>query len=132
MLGIEGPLERIDLARRIVGQFPNLSHVAMTVRDGSSATLQHFGGVLYDAATQVLYEAPTYPISHVVDRLGAGDAFTAGLVYSFLQNWDSETSISFATAAGCLAHSIEGDYNYSTHAEIEALMKGDGGGRVSR
>jgi 2-dehydro-3-deoxygluconokinase len=54
------------------------------------------------------------------------------LVFSFLQNTTAQAAISFATAAGCLAHSIEGDYNYSTRAEIEALMQGDAAGRVSR
>jgi 2-dehydro-3-deoxygluconokinase len=94
--------------------------------------MQCFGGTLYEVATQTLHTAPPYPITHVVDRLGAGDAFTAGLVFSFLQNSTAPTTVAFATAAGCLAHSIEGDYNYSTREEIKALMQGDGGGRVSR
>ncbi len=132
MLGIETTSDHCALAAEIVQQFPNLTHVAMTVRDGSSATMQCFGGTLYEAATQTLHTAPPYPITHVVDRLGAGDAFTAGLVYSFLQNSTPSTTIAFATATGCLAHSIEGDYNYSTREEIEALMLGEGGGRVSR
>lgn len=132
MLGVESSGNHRALAAQIVQQFPNLTHVAMTVRDGSSAMMQCFGGTLYEAATQTLHTAPPYPITHVVDRLGAGDAFTAGLVFSFLQNSTVPTAIAFATAAGCLAHSIEGDYNYSTREEIEALMQGDGGGRVSR
>ena len=132
MLSVESTGDHRALAVQIVEQFPNLMHVAMTVRDGSSATMQCFGGTLYEAATQTLHTAAPYPITHVVDRLGAGDAFTAGLVYSFLQNSTAPSAISFATAAGCLAHSIEGDYNYSTREEIEALMQGDGGGRVSR
>lgn len=132
MLGVESTGDHRALAAQIVQQFPNLSHVAMTVRDGSSATMQCFGGTLYEAATQTLHTAPPYPITHVVDRLGAGDAFTAGLVFSFLQNSTAPTAVAFATAAGCLAHSIEGDYNYSTREEIESLMQGDGGGRVSR
>ena len=132
MLSVESTGDHRALAVQIVEQFPNLMHVAMTVRDGSSATMQCFGGTLYEAATETLHTAPPYPITHVVDRLGAGDAFTAGLVFSFLQNSTAPSAISFATAAGCLAHSIEGDYNYSTREEIEALMQGDGGGRVSR
>jgi 2-dehydro-3-deoxygluconokinase len=132
MLGVENSGDHRALAAQIVQQFPNLTHAAMTVRDGSSATMQCFGGTLYEAATQTLHTSPPYPITHVVDRLGAGDAFTAGLVFSFLQKSDPQTAIAFATAAGCLAHSIEGDYNYSTREEIEALMQGDAGGRVSR
>jgi 2-dehydro-3-deoxygluconokinase len=84
------------------------------------------------AATDTLHAAPRYTITQIVDRLGAGDAFTAGLVFSFLQNSSPSDTIAFATAAGCLAHSIEGDYNYSTRAEIEAVIQGDSGGRVSR
>jgi 2-dehydro-3-deoxygluconokinase len=132
MLGIEYSGDLRVLARQIVTEFPNLSHAAFTLRDGSTSAAQCFGGALYEAATDKLHTAPRHTITQVIDRLGAGDAFTAGLVFSFLQNSDPQTAIAFATAAGCLAHSIEGDYNYSTRSEIEALMQGDGGGRVSR
>ncbi len=75
-----------------------------------------------------------YVIDDIVDRLGAGDAFTAGLLYQFtIQNpLVLQRAIDFATAAGCLAHSIEGDYNYVSRSEIEAIAAGDRGGRVSR
>jgi 2-dehydro-3-deoxygluconokinase len=132
MLGIEGIGDHHALAAQIAQQFSNITHVAMTMREGSSATLQCFGGTLYEAATQTLHTAPPYAIAHVVDRLGAGDAFTAGLVYSFLQKSNPPAMIAFATAAGCLAHSIEGDYHYSTREEIESLMQGDAMGRVKR
>ena len=132
MLGIEFSGDLKALAKQIVAEFPNLTHAAFTLRDGSTSTAQCFSGALYEAATDTLHTAPVYTITQVIDRLGAGDAFTAGLVFSFLQHSNAPTAISFATAAGCLAHSIEGDYNYSTRAEIEALMHGDGGGRVSR
>ena len=120
------------LAKQIVAEFPNLTHAAFTLRDGSTSSAQCFSGALYEAATDTLHTAPAYTITQVIDRLGAGDAFTAGLVFSFLQNSTAPAAITFATAAGCLAHSIEGDYNYSTREEIEAVMQGDGGGRVSR
>lgn len=132
MLGIEHTGDLHALARQITAQFPNLTHAAFTLRDGSTSAVQCFSGALYEAATGTLHTAPAYSITQIIDRLGAGDAFTAGLVFSFLQNSTAPTAISFATAAGCLAHSIEGDYNYSTRAEIEAVMHGDGGGRVSR
>ncbi|MFC5456083.1 PfkB family carbohydrate kinase [Prosthecobacter fluviatilis] len=132
MLGIESSGDLQALARQIAKEFPNLSHAAFTLRDGSTSAAQCFGGALYEAATDALHTAPRHTITQVIDRLGAGDAFTAGLVFSFLQNSDPQTTVAFATAAGCLAHSIEGDYNYSTRSEIEALMQGDGGGRVSR
>ncbi len=132
MLGIEHSDDLHALAKQIVAQFPNLTHAAFTLRDGSTSAAQCFSGAIYEAATDTLHTAPRYTITQIIDRLGAGDAFTAGLIFSFLQNSDPQTAISFATAAGCLAHSIEGDYNYSTRSEIETLMQGDGGGRVSR
>ena len=132
MLGIEHDGDLLPLARRIVAEFPQLSHAAFTLRDGSSAAVQCFSGALYVAATDTLHTAPVYTITQIIDRLGAGDAFTAGLLFSILQNSPAETAISFATAAGCLAHSIEGDYHLSAREEIESLMLGDGGGRVSR
>lgn len=132
ILGIEFSGDLKALAQQIVVEFPNLTHAAFTLRDGSTSAAQCFSGALFEAATGTLHTAPVYTITQVIDRLGAGDAFTAGLVFSFLQQTDAPSSIAFATAAGCLAHSIEGDYNYSTRAEIEAVMQGDGGGRVSR
>ena len=132
MLGIEHDGDLKTLAKQIVAEFPNLTHAAFTLRDGSTSAAQNFSGALYEAVTGTLHTAPAYSITQIIDRLGAGDAFTGGLVFSFLQNSTAPTAISFATAAGCLAHSIEGDFNYSTRDEIEALMQGDAGGRVKR
>lgn len=132
MLGIEFKGDLKALAEQIVAEFPGLKHAAFTLRDGSTSAAQCFSGALYEAATRTLHTAPVYTITQVIDRLGAGDAFTAGLLFSFVQNSNTPTAVAFATAAGCLAHSIEGDYNYSSRAEIEAAMHGDGGGRVSR
>jgi 2-dehydro-3-deoxygluconokinase len=132
MLGIEFTGDLKALAKQILAEFPHLTHAAFTLRDGSTSAAQCFSGALYEVATDTLHTAPAYTITQIIDRLGAGDAFTAGLLFSFLQNSTAPAAIAFATAAGCLAHSIEGDYNYSTRTEIEAVMHGDGGGRVSR
>lgn len=132
MLGIEFGGDLTVLAQQIMAEFPNLAHAAFTLRDGSTSAAQCFSGALYEAATGILHTAPVYTITQVIDRLGAGDAFTAGLLFAFLQKAAAPSAVAFATAAGCLAHSTEGDYHYSTRAEIEALMAGDGGGRVSR
>jgi 2-dehydro-3-deoxygluconokinase len=132
MLGIEFKGDVKALAEQIIAEFPQLTHAAFTLRDGSTSAAQCFSGALYEAATGTLHTAPVYTITQVIDRLGAGDAFTAGLVFSFLQHSTAPSSIAFATAAGCPAHSIAGDYNYSTQAEIEAVVHRDGGGRVSR
>lgn len=132
MLGIEFGGDLKTLAKQIVAEFPNLTHAVFTLRDGSTSAAQCFSGALYEAANDTLHAAPTYTITQIIDRLGAGDAFTAGLVFSFLEDSMPSSAIAFATAAGCLAHSIEGDYNYSARAEIEAVMHGGGSGRVSR
>jgi len=74
-----------------------------------------------------------YNVSHIIDRIGAGDAFMAGIIYGLI-TWkeDHQKALEFAVAATCLKHSISGDINLSTVKEIEALMNGFGGGRVSR
>lgn len=130
-----------DIALQIVKLFPRIDRVAMTLREGLTATRNNFGGMLYEVATGHTHRAPLkadtyapYSIDSIVDRLGAGDAFTAGLIFALTtpELCAAPTAISFATAAGCLAHSIEGDYHYSTRAEIESLMAGDESGRVKR
>ena len=78
-----------------------------------------------------LYESPRYDITHIVDRVGGGDSFMGGLIYGLL-NFDDQKALNFAVAASCLKHTIYGDYNLVTVAEVENLMKGDGSGRVSR
>lgn len=143
MLGID--CTRSDdpegLAREIVLRYPRIRHVAMTLRQAVSAECHHWAGFLFDAATGSCHHAPLqdgalrpYAITHIVDRLGGGDAFTAGLLFCFTtaELADPKTAVAFATAASCLAHSIPGDYNYTTRVEVEALMAGSGGGRVRR
>jgi 2-dehydro-3-deoxygluconokinase len=79
------------------------------------------------------YTAPTYDIIPIVDRVGGGDAFMGGLIYGLRQYApDAEKALRFAVAASCLKHSIPGDFNAVTVAEVEQLMAGDTSGRVSR
>jgi 2-dehydro-3-deoxygluconokinase len=73
-----------------------------------------------------------YEITDIVDRVGAGDSFAGGLIYGLLTYKDDQQALEFATAASCLKHSINGDYNRVTVAEVEDLMKGSGSGRVQR
>ncbi len=131
----------LDVARQLVSQFPQLTHVAMTLREGISASHNNWGGMLYDAALDQAFYAPLaagryepYAITDIVDRLGGGDAFTAGLLFALAtpELAAPPAAIAFAVAASCLAHSIEGDFNYCTRAEIEALMNGAASGRVNR
>lgn len=131
----------LDVARQVVAEFPRMKQVAMTLRESISASHNDWGGMLYDAALDQAFYAPLkdggfapYPITNIVDRLGGGDAFSAGLLFAL---GDSELSsprqaVAFAVAASCLSHSIQGDVNYSSRAEIEALMGGATAGRVVR
>lgn len=130
-----------DVARAIVKRFPNVERVGITLRESISATHNNWGAMLYIADGDTAYFAPMvgdeyrpYQITGIVDRVGAGDSFGAGLIYCFLSDDLSNPSdaLGFATAASCLTHSISGDFNYSTRAEVEALMRGSGSGRVVR
>lgn len=129
------------VAREIVKQFPQVTQVAITLRESISASHNHWGAMLFDAAHDRAYYAPwrddryqPYSITDIVDRVGAGDSFAAGLIFARLTPALSEpqTAVSFAVAASCLAHSIRGDFNFSSRAEVEALMQGNGSGRVVR
>ncbi len=135
----EQPL--LDIARQISKRYPQMTHIAMTLRECFSANHHSFGGVLYVREQDEIFHAPMrngqyqpYQITDIVDRLGGGDAFTAGLLFAMgdPELNDPQNTINFATAAACLSHSFEGDYNLATRAEIETLMHGDLSGRVNR
>lgn len=130
-----------DVARQVVSQFPNVKRVAITLRESISASHNNWGGMLYDAASQTAHFAPLegtdyrpYQIRDIVDRVGAGDSFAAGLIFASTTPGldDTESVIRFAVASSCLAHSIVGDFNFSTRAEVERLMGGSTSGRVIR
>ncbi len=131
----------IEVARTVVSQFGNISKVAITLRESISASTNNWGAVLYDARKKTLFRAPCedgqyspYHISNIVDRVGAGDSFAAGLIFALttpdLESPDS--AIAFAAASSCLAHSIKGDFNYSSRDEVENLMRGSRSGRIAR
>jgi 2-dehydro-3-deoxygluconokinase len=131
----------VEVAETIIAQFPNVSRVAFTLRESISASYNRWGAVLYDSATSSASFAPLgedgyrpYEIHNIVDRVGGGDSFTAALIYALTTEGLNEESqaVAFAAAASCLAHSIPGDFNYSTRAEVERLMGGSGSGRVIR
>ena len=130
-----------QVAREIVNQFTNISTVAITLRESISASHNNWGAMLYDAKSDQAFFAPVrngqyepYQIRNIVDRVGGGDAFGAGLIFA-LQSPElstPENAVAFATAASCLAQSISGDFNYNSREEVEALMKGSVSGRVVR
>lgn len=130
-----------DVARRLVAQFANVSKVGITLRESISASHNNWGAMLYCADEDRACFAPLqggayrpYEIRNIVDRVGGGDSFAAGLIFALTtpELSDAQTTIQFATAASCLAHSVVGDFNYCTRAEVESLMGGSGSGRVVR
>jgi 2-dehydro-3-deoxygluconokinase len=119
-----------SVAERLGEQFPNLLRVAITVRGSVSASRNTWSGVLLDATG--FYVAPAYDITHIVDRVGSGDAFAAGLVFGLMKYDDPQKALNFATAAGCLKHTIVGDQSLASVAEVEAVASGVVSGRVAR
>ena len=128
-----------EVAKRVGSEFPNIKLIATTLRQSISASHNNWGAMLYDSQSKNAMFAPTvdgqyqpYEIRNIVDRVGGGDSFAAGLIYGLLTERDPSDSLNFAVAASCLAHSLKGDFNFSTVAEVEALVTGSGSGRVVR
>jgi 2-dehydro-3-deoxygluconokinase len=118
------------LAQRVLETFPNLERQVITLRESHSADRNGWSAVL--ATRSSFLHSKVYDITDIVDRVGAGDSFAAGLIYGMLNYRDDGKSLEFATAASCLKHSILGDFNRVSVSEVEALMKGEGSGRVQR
>lgn len=130
-----------DVAKQIAGQFPNLKKIAITLRESFSADHNNWGAMLYDVASGTEVFAPTvdgryrpFEIRDIIDRVGGGDAFGAGLIRILAgeKNPTDENALSFAVAASCLAHSVTGDFNVTSFDEVMALVGGSGSGRVVR
>ena len=120
-----------SVSQQIMARFPRCKKVITTLRGSVSASHNSWSGVLWNGHT--LFEAPTYQITHIVDRVGGGDSFMGGLIYGML-TWPDEDqkALDFAVAASCLKHTVYGDFNRVTPEEILKLMGGDTSGRVSR
>jgi 2-dehydro-3-deoxygluconokinase len=131
-----------QVARKIVERFPRVGRVAITLRESISADHNNWGAMLFDAASGRSHFAPLdaggdyspYEIRDIVDRVGAGDSFAAGLLHALASAdfADPARAIPFAVAASCLKHTIHGDFNYVTHDEAAALAAGIATGRVQR
>ena len=117
-----------DVAKQLVDRF-NFSKVAITLRGSLSANDNNWAAMLFDGKDY--YFSKNYLI-HIVDRVGGGDSFGAGLIYSCLNDYDPQEAIEFAVAASCLKHSIEGDFNMVSVDEVKKLAGGDASGRVQR
>ena len=121
----------LSVCTQMMEKFPRAKKVITTLRGSISASHNSWAGVLYDGKT--MFESPQYQITDIVDRVGGGDSFMGGLIYGLLKYpEDDQNALNFAVAASCLKHTIKGDANLVTVAEVEKLMGGDASGRVAR
>ncbi|MBP7506806.1 MAG: sugar kinase [Prolixibacteraceae bacterium] len=120
-----------SVSRQIMTDFPRCKKVITTLRGSVNANNNSWTGVLWNGRS--LFDAPTYQITHIVDRVGGGDSFMGGLIYGLI-TWpeDDKKALGFAVAASALKHTIYGDYNRVSVDEVEKLMEGDATGRVAR
>ena len=109
----------------------NFEKVAITLRESHSAFDNGWSAMLYDVASNEYCFSKKYDL-HIIDRVGGGDSFGGGLIYSLLTGKSTQEAVEFAVAASALKHSIEGDYNMMTVSEVEKLAGGDGSGRIQR
>src|SRR5580658_250681 len=118
------------LAAQVTAAFPNLKLVAITLRESYSASHNGWSACLWDGKEFRL--SRRYDITHIVDRVGGGDAFAGGLLYGLNFLSSHQEALEFAVAASCLKHSVPGDFSRLTLDEVMALVKGGGSGRVQR
>ncbi len=128
-----------DSARRIAEAYPHLRRIVFTLRESLSASHNNTGAMLYEPQTGRTTIAPwvggeyrPYEVNPIIDRIGAGDAFAGAYLYALQTPELEEEALGFGVAAACLAHSIPGDVNFVTRAEVEALLRGDRSGRIVR
>ena len=119
-----------SVARQLAQRF-GFQKVAITLRESRSASDNGWSAMLYDAENEKACFSGRYDL-HIVDRVGGGDSFGGGLIYALLTGKDAQSAVEFAVAASALKHSVEGDYNMVTAAEVEKLAGGDGSGRIQR
>ena len=121
----------LHVCEKLSERFPSLKTISITLRGSLSASHNTWSGVLWKEGA--FFSAPTYDIIPIIDRVGGGDSFMGGLIYG-LRKYpsDPQKALNFAAAAACLKHSIIGDFNAVSVAEVETLMGGDASGRVSR
>ena len=128
-----------DVAAQIVEQFPNIGTVAITLRESISATHNNWGAMLYTVKGETVQFSPmqngeyqAYEIRNIVDRVGGGDSFAASLIYALQDDELCANALDYAVAASCLAHSLDGDFNFNRRSEVLSLMSGNQSGRVQR
>jgi len=118
------------LSQKMIAEFPNLSIMVITLRESRSADHNGWSACLRDS--DGFHSSQHYEITDIVDRIGGGDSFASALIYALESYDDRQEALEFAVAASCLKHSIAGDFNRVSAAEVRNLMGGDGSGRVQR
>jgi len=118
------------MAQQVISRFSNISSIAITLRESMNASRNNWSACLYTGDN--FYLSQKYAITHIVDRVGSGDSFSAGLIYGLTQYNNPKDALEFATAASCFKHSIKGDVNRVSVSDVEQLMQGNQSGRVQR
>jgi len=118
------------LVEKVLSAYPNLRCQTITLRESFSADQNGWSACLYNGKD--LYMSTHYEVKDIVDRVGTGDAFAAGLIHGMITGFEDQEALEFAVAASCLKHSIPGDINFSTVEEVEQLVNGDRSGRIQR
>jgi 2-dehydro-3-deoxygluconokinase len=118
-----------QVAQKLIETFPNLKHVAITLRESISAFDNIWSAILWDGNDYIT--SRKYNL-HIVDRVGGGDSFCAGLIYGMLSAKHPREVLEFAVGASCLKHTIPGDFNLTSAAEVHTLIKQGGTGRIQR
>ena len=119
----------VDLGRKVLEKFPSLKYVAFTLRESFSASRNGWSGLL--VSRNSVSKSKRYELD-LIDRVGGGDSFSAGLIYALATGKSDEEAINFGIAASALKQSIEGDFNRVSVAEVNKLALGDGSGRIQR
>jgi 2-dehydro-3-deoxygluconokinase len=114
----------------VMKAFPQVKKITTTERESVSASHNRIHGILWNGKN--LVKSNVHNLTHIVDRVGAGDAFMAGLIYGWLKSWDDNQTLEFALAASALKHSVEGDVNQVTAEEVMTLVNGENTGRLLR
>lgn len=126
--GILNEQSYISVAQQLQKKF-GFKQVAITLRESISASDNNWSAILLEG--NKIHTSHKYPI-HIVDRIGGGDSFGAGLIYAMMTGFAPQHALEFAVATSCLKQTIEGDFNLVTVDEVESLVKGNHSGRISR
>lgn len=118
------------LALKVLGKYPSMKGIAITLRESRSADINGWSACMHDRSR--FYSSKKYEINDIVDRVGGGDSFAGGLIFGLNNYPDKGDALEYAVAASCLKHSILGDFNRVSVSEVEKLMQGDASGRVQR